>query len=374
MSGSHKKVWWLGKCDHSWEARINDRTAKGRGTSCPFCSNQKILVGFNDLATVNPVLAQSWHLTKNELTPEQITVGSNRKVWWLGNCSHEWQSTPVHKVMYGCPYCAGKKVLQGFNDFASQNSELLNQWHPTKNIYSTDAITRNTKKKFWWLGGCGHEWEAQLNNRSNGADCPYCSGNGILVGFNDLVTTHPNIAAEWHPAKNGNMTPQEISFGSATKVWWQGVCGHEWETNLNHQTTKKGLCPYCSGARVIVGFNDLVTAHPNIATEWHPHKNINLAATSLTAKSKKKVWWLGGCGHEWEATLYQRKKGSGCLICIGQKVLAGFNDLATTNPILAAEWHPCKNEHLSSKQFTSGSSSKGVVVGRVWSRMGSNYR
>ncbi len=53
----------------------------------------KLIVGQNDLATVNPDLAAEWHPTKNNcLRPTQVTAGSNRKVWWKGTCGHEWEA------------------------------------------------------------------------------------------------------------------------------------------------------------------------------------------------------------------------------------------------------------------------------------------
>ena len=35
-----------------------------------------------------------------------------------------------------------------------------------------------------------------------------------------LAETHPDLAKEWHPTKNGNITPKMISAGNGKKVWW----------------------------------------------------------------------------------------------------------------------------------------------------------
>ena len=144
---------------------------------------------------------------------------------------------------------------------------------------------------------------------------------------NSLAYCCPEIAAEWHPTKNGSLTPDRISKASRRTVWWLGRCGHEWQAIVSGRTrpitvqsngrTKKPYgCPYCSGKRILVGFNDLQTRFPEIAAEWHPTKNGNDKPIDITPGSNKKVWWLGQCGHEWQSSPNKRCKGnSQCPIC-----------------------------------------------------------
>ena len=83
-----------------------------RGDGCPYCANRKVLPGFNDLATLDPAVAKEWHPTLNgALTPEMVTVGSHRKVWWQCTCGHVWKAAiypRTGKQRCGCPVCAGK--------------------------------------------------------------------------------------------------------------------------------------------------------------------------------------------------------------------------------------------------------------------------
>ena len=98
---------------------------------------------------------------------------------------------------------------------ATERPELVDEWHPTKNGELTPgSISFGSVKKVWWRCARGHEWEASPNNRSKGQGCPYCSGRRALVGFNDLATVEPDIAATWHPAKNGDLTPDQVTRGS----------------------------------------------------------------------------------------------------------------------------------------------------------------
>jgi hypothetical protein len=130
------------------------------------------------LQTLNPQLSSEWHLTKNGvLTPFDFVPASNKKVWWLGKCGHEWETVISSRNKgVGCPYCAGKKVLCGYNDLKTINPQLAEQWHPTKNgQLKPSDVTRSSNKKVWWMCSQGHEWGATVNKRSAGRNCPYCA-------------------------------------------------------------------------------------------------------------------------------------------------------------------------------------------------------
>ena len=244
------------------------------------------------------------------------------------------------------------------NCLAVVNPKLAAEWHPTKNGSLTpDMVTKGSNKKVWWKCGQGHEWQAQINKRSSGRNCPYCSGRKVLKGFNDLATTNPTLAAQWHPTKNGSLTPDMVNRGSTKKVWWQCGQGHEWQSTINNRSSGNG-CPYCSKWKALKGVSDLSTVNPELAAEWHPSKNGSLTPDMVARNSRKKVWWRCRRGHEWQAKVSNRSSGNGCPYCSGQKVLKGFNDLATVNPELAAEWHPTKNGELTPDMVTKGSNKK----------------
>ena len=150
-----------------------------------------------------------------------------------------------------------------------------------------------------------------------------------------LASVHPELIPEWSE-KNLPLTPDKITFGSNKRVWWKGACGHEWETSVKARS-KGEKCPICSGARVIEGINDLATLKPLLAQEWS--KKNKLKPTEVSVASHKKIIWKCKHGHEWEASVKSRTvNGTGCPYCSHNKVLAGFNDLASQYPDIAAEW------------------------------------
>ena len=252
-------------------------------------------------------------------------------------------------------YVQGEKE----NSLLIKNPVLASEWHPTKNgKLLPEMVTPSSNKKVWWQCEKGHEWEAVINSRNQGAGCPYCSGLKAIVGYNDLETVNPELASQWHPTKNGALTPQDVTVGSNKKVWWQCEKGHEWKTEISHRGLRGTGCPICSGHKILAGYNDLETVNPSLAAEWHPTKNGKLLARDVTAGSDKKVWWKCSKGHEWEATISSRSAGRGCPYCASQKLLVGFNDLQTRNPKLASEWHPTKNGSLTPKDVMPGTNKK----------------
>lgn len=244
---------------------------------------------------------------------------------------------------------------------------LLDEWDYEKNAPLTpDQVSSASAKKVWWKCAKGHSWKASLHSRtSQGSGCPYCSGREAIPGETDLRTRFPEIAAEWHPTKNGDLTPGTVGAFSGRKVWWRCPLGHDYDMVVANRTAGRQNCPYCSGYRVLQGFNDLATVRPEIAKQWHPTKNGDLTPFMVTENSAQKVWWICEKGHEYQAAICKRtdkKNPRGCPYCANRKVLKGFNDLATVYPLIAAEWHPTLNGDLTPDQVVPGSGK------RVWWR------
>ena len=361
-SGLHKKVWW--KCDvandHEWESTVSHRS---NGSGCPICSNQKTVLS-NCLATLNPKLSKEWHPIKNGiLTPFQVPNGGNKKVWWKCDKGddHEWITNIIERVNgKGCPICSGHKIVLS-NCLATLNPKLSKQWHPTKNKKLTPFdVGKNSGRKAWWKCSRGddHEWITSVNERSKGSDCPICTGHKI-VRSNCLATLNPKLSKQWHPTKNGKLTPFDVSENSSKKVWWKCSKGddHEWNTSINH-LTNGSECPVCSNQKIVLS-NCLATLNPKLSKEWHPIKNGTLTPFQVPNGGNKIVWWKcnKGADHEWESNISSRVRGNGCSICTGHKTVQS-NCLATLNPKLSKQWHPTKNGKLTPFDVSENSSKK----------------
>lgn len=195
----------------------------------------------------NAQLMSEWNWDRNVgLEPSQITLGSGKKVWWQCNESHEWQAMIYNRNNgKGCPYCAGKKVLKGYNDLYAVNPDLAEEWNFEKNgDLKPENFTANSGQKVWWKCKNKHEWQAVIKDRNKGKGCPYCSGRFAIKGKNDLQTVNPNLAKEWNYEKNGNLKPEDFTKKSGQKVWWKCNKGHEWQTKIANRSNGNG-CPEC---------------------------------------------------------------------------------------------------------------------------------
>lgn len=240
------------------------------------------------------------------------------------------------------------------------DEKLMSQWNWDKNNLCgifPEKEPLNSRKKIWWVCEKGHEWAAVAYHRARGTGCPYCYGRLAVSGENDLETLRPDLMKEWDWDKNSaaGIFPNKLKVTSNTRVWWMcSKCKNSYDSMLASRTYENCNCPYCSGVRILPGFNDFKTIYPNIAKDWDYELNGEMLPQSIAPKTNRKYWWRCKMGHSYYMSVENRVKGCDCNYCSGNKVLAGFNDLATTNPDLIEEWDFEKNEILPT-QITSGS-------------------
>lgn len=156
----------------------------------------------------------------------------------------------------------------------TRRQALLEEWDVEGNGALTPlALSHGSRQKVWWRCGAGHRWQAAVYTRTGAeSGCPYCAGKRPWPGFNDLASQEPALAAQWHPERNGPLTPDQVVCGSTRRVWWQCGSGHVWAASVKSRAAGAG-CPYCTGRRISPGENDLATLYPALARQWHPTKN-----------------------------------------------------------------------------------------------------
>ena len=421
---SSRKVWWRCKKGHEWQATIVNRS---RGNGCPYCSGQKTLQGYNDLQTVNPLLAKEWNYEKNNgLTPAEVTANSGKKIWWLCNKGHEWQSTIVHRNKgQGCPICDSERKTS-FPEYALEFyiskcgfdvRHSYNEQGYELDIYIPILKIAIEYDGFWHKYRVEQDLEKNRKCKSDGIvlyriregllplddssvdyvvsrdqkDLPRVIeavlgkiiGTSVDVNFRrdviaienlreltekeaSISSLNPEIATTWNYERNGKLKPDSFTANSNKIIWWKCSEGHEWQAPINRRNNGFG-CPYCSGRYAIKGENDLHTISPALAKEWNHEKNNGLTPLGVKLNSHEKVWWKCSKGHEWQATVAHRSRGRGCPYCAGRYVIKGENDLQTVNPTLSQEWNYEKNDGLTPADVMPSSNKK------VWWKCSNNH-
>lgn len=217
--------------------------------------------------------------------------------------------------------------------------ELWNEWYFEKNdelgldIYE---MTKGKHNKVWWVcPDCGSPYDMPINSRTGqNQKCSFCRGLRINES-NSLVYVRPNLAKQWHPKKNGDLTPYDVSYRYTKKAWFICVnCGSEYGCSLVNVTKDNNGCEYCAG-HAVNETNSLASLRPDIASQWDYSKNGELTPNDVTWCSGRKVWWICEKGHSYDTTIANRNNGTGCPYCSGKYIWIGFNDMWTTNPDLS---------------------------------------
>eukprot|EP00128_Syssomonas_multiformis_P008209 Colp12_sorted_trinity150504_noHs@11704 len=186
-----------------------------------------------------PDVVKQWHPHKNIVGPEDVTPFSKKKYWFICDEGHEWEAALGNRTHgTGCPTCNSKKVTST-NSLLAKYPAVAAEWHPMKNgVLAPEGIAPQSGTQVWWQCKEGHEWRAKVARRTGSkSGCPECSverRKGVPIGTQSLSAAHPDLAQQWHPTKNGALTPDAVSRAADRKVWWQCVKDptHEWEARI----------------------------------------------------------------------------------------------------------------------------------------------
>jgi len=236
-------VWWKCKdCNHEWQCTSHERHRATLG--CLKCRS---------LGVKNPNLSKEWHPTKNgSITPFDVSSSSSKKVWWLCSLGGEYEMTvDERRRLRGCPcHSYNSAKINEVNSLFVVNPKLSKEWHPTKNGEKTpkNVFPSSRTERAWWVcsKNSEHIWEAKIHTRHQmNQGCPYCNGKKVSKE-NSLEFTAPHISKQWHPTKNGNLTPLDVTRSSGKSAWWQCKnCNYEWQGFINNRVRSIGLCPNC---------------------------------------------------------------------------------------------------------------------------------
>jgi hypothetical protein len=261
-------------------------------------------------ADVSPNAALDWDSEKNGTHgPDDYFPHSHCPAHWkCPTCSYRWRvSIGSRTAGNGCPGCAGR-VATRTNNLALASPEMLSEWDYERNDMSPSEVLPNSTLVTHWKCPRGHLTQASVLSRVR-IGCRLCNRED-----GSLATQNPEIATQWHPTKNGDITPDDVSYGSKSLSWWTCDAGHEWEATVNGRTSGNG-CPVCSGHLVILE-TSLAHLHPELAKQWVSSEQPGLTPETVRPGSNKSAKWKCARGHIWQATITSRASaGNGCPTC-----------------------------------------------------------
>lgn len=269
-----------------------------------------------------PSILSLWDTGKNSqigLYPDDVTTGSNKVAWFYctRGRNHSFSSRISNVVTgTGCSVCKGRQVLRGFNDFESQCSYESYFWDYCKNLDNPWEIVKSKNATRWFICELGHSFSLTINSiQSRSNWCPYCAGQRVLLGFNDLKTNSPSIASHWNYTFNKKL-PEEVLSSSTKKYWFVCSEGHDFDISPYNSFIRGQWCRYCSGSAVWPGYNDISYTHPRLTRQIDISSGFDY--TWVSAGSNILVPWVcdNNNSHRWLATPNDRAlRGSGCPKC-----------------------------------------------------------
>jgi transposase-like protein len=216
------------------------------------------------MAALRPDLVRELHPTRNgELDPYMLGPSSLQKLWWrCPECRHEWHTSSQSRVGggYGCPRCAAaQRAAARRGTFAPGRSLAALRPELAEELRDLDPSTLGpgSRTRAWWrCSECGHDWASTVKQRAAGHGCPRCAQQRVAAARRrvpperSLAAIHPDLVAQLHPTRNGELDPYSLGINTRQDVWWRCPdCEHEWRTRVRGRAAGSG-CPRCARARV----------------------------------------------------------------------------------------------------------------------------
>ncbi len=370
IAGGSKKVWWICKHNHEWQATVGSRV--NNGTGCPKCSLQtsriEIAIYSEVKALFDTVLWQEkidgyecdilikdknigievdgvyWHNRRPEVDSIKQKLFENKGIL-LFRLREE-----------GLPLLSERDITFKWSDNSFPIIRLL-----ITQILKFAILAKEDRLKLEKYVSD----QKLINEKLYREIVSFLPAPPVEQSF---AAIRPDLAKEWAFDLNAPLLPEHFRPASNKIVWWRCPQGHTWKTTLNNRSSQNNCCPACPkpySSRATSEWN-LASINPQLASEWNFEKNENIRPEDLTPKSKIKVWWRCNKGHEWKTSLSSRSKGTGCPYCYG-RFASETNNLAKLYPEVISEWDVVLNKELNPSDFTPH------VNKKVWWRCSENH-
>ena len=319
--------WICPTCNGEYSAHINDRQVGD--DACPYCTNKKVLAGYNTFDITQPELVKEWSLNNERPASDFFDTSAYTALWNCPTCHGEY-SARIRDREVGddaCPYCTNRKTLAGYNTLEITQPALATEWSRNNERPITDFFDTSAYMALWNCPTCNGEYPARIRDREVGDDaCPYCTNRKTLAGYNTLEITQPALATEW--SRNNERPITDFFDTSAYMALWNcPTCNGEYPARIRDREVGDDACPYCNGRKVLPGFNSFNKNHPDLMEYWDYINNYLLCnPNEIGDNYNEKVWWFckNNKEHKYQASPKQRiyfkkRKMEPCTYCKGRR-------------------------------------------------------
>lgn len=270
----------------------------------------------------------------DQRTPDHFSIRAKLGCWWwCGKERHDWfpAQPGVHLHSFECPHCRQDWAVEYERIMAQPVSgvpELAAAWRdeqPHDGLRVRDLCGGVAAKNFGQTYSLRCPDDHKIDTvvrRFVTVGCPYCRSNDIRKAPRQSIRdVDPELAAIFHPTRNGSLSPETTPDNYRKPLWWKSVqcCGYEWQEEIGHRTLGRRpqagrghyYCPKCESV-----WGSLAWQDPELAAEWHPANELTPWHVKPFSGGHRVKWRCATNSiHEWEASVVDRSSGRLCPLC-----------------------------------------------------------
>lgn len=353
----HIAYWRCHRCSYEWHQKIN--SYKG----CKVCrKNEKLRV--SNFADNYSELLEEWDESENKnINPRLILSSSALSVnWKCKTCNHKWQARVSNRTYLGrgCPLCAGKVTVKGFNDLETTAPHLARQWNIEKNLgLSVNDVSLGQSIKVWWTCPLGHDYKASVLHRAHGTDCPICH-SGRQTSFAEQAVyfyvkqLYPDAVNRFKDSFLGRMELDIYIPSIKFAIEYDGEAWHN-KSTLKREQKKYTLCRQ-EGIKLIRLREGLPDVSSNIA-DYMIHAERLYHESVLEEAIQKVISLIKASLMPLDRVIDINVKKDRYQI-LAYRADFKSESLLKNYPDLSAQWNKMRNGQLTPSQFKPGSSVK----------------
>ncbi len=354
IASSSNETWWKCSEGHEFQRSVYNRIH--HFSECPICNRTVVVKGVNDFLHTYPMINDIWDRQLNDRNPEDISDRSTGNFHFKCEKGHQYYCSlsTIKANGFECLVCNNKIIQEGVNSLVDTDYELSQEFSPNEERKPSEFTSKSAYWALWRCKVCNNDYHWPIKERSlNDQSCPFCNNRYTKLGVNSLIDTHPELAKEYAPDNEYDVT--RVNKDSKSWAYWIcPKCHGRYGAYVNEREVGDDSCPYCRNIKALKGFNSLLDTHSLLAKEWSPNNERDISEFTKN-NVYEALWECPTCHGEYAARICEREIGDdSCPYCKNKRTLPGFNSLTDTHKLLADEWSPNNERDVS--EFTKSHS------------------